>query len=143
MKTSKAKRAPRKGPAAASATRPPTARQKNAQDRALVATVLSALDDLKAQNVTVLDVRGLTDVADTLVVASGTSDRHVKSLAGRVAERAKEAGFRALGLEGARDGEWVLIDLQDVIVHVMLPRVREFYGLEKLWDARAGGRARA
>jgi ribosome-associated protein len=108
---------------------------------ALVATVLAALDDLKAQNVSVMDVRELTDVTDTVVVASGTSDRHVKSLAGRVAERAKEAGFRAMGLEGARDGEWVLIDLRDVIVHVMLPRVREFYGLEKLWDAR--GRASA
>lgn len=108
---------------------------------ALVATVLAALNDLKAQNVAVMDVTTLTDVADTVVVASGTSDRHVKSLAGRVAERAKEAGYRAMGLEGARDGEWVLIDLQDVIVHVMLPRVREFYGLEKLWDAR--GRASA
>jgi len=107
----------------------------------LTALVTAALDDLKAQNVAVLDVRTLTGVADTIVIASGTSDRHVKSLAGRVLERAKEAGFRALGVEGEREGEWVLVDLQDVIVHVMLPRVREFYGLEKLWDARAGERA--
>jgi ribosome-associated protein len=107
---------------------------------ALSAVVTAALDDLKANNVTVLDVRGLTSMADTIVIASGTSDRHVKSLAGRVLERAREAGFRSLGVEGERDGEWVLVDLQDVIVHVMLPRVREFYGLEKLWDVRAGAR---
>ncbi|HUO96587.1 MAG TPA: ribosome silencing factor [Steroidobacteraceae bacterium] len=103
--------------------------------------VRAALDDLKAQNVAVLDVSGLTDVTDTIVIASGTSDRHVKSLAGRVLERAKEAGFRSIGVEGERDGEWVLVDLQDVIVHLMLPRVREFYALEKLWDVRSAGRA--
>ncbi|HUO78558.1 MAG TPA: ribosome silencing factor [Steroidobacteraceae bacterium] len=107
----------------------------------LAEVVTAALDDLKAQNVAVLDVSELTDVADTIVIASGTSDRHVKSLAGRVLERAKEAGFRALGTEGEREGEWVLVDLQDVIVHVMLPRIREFYALEKLWDVRATGRA--
>jgi ribosome-associated protein len=107
----------------------------------LTELVTAALDDLKAQNVTVLDVRELTGMTDTIVIASGTSDRHVKSLAGRVLERAKAAGFRSLGIEGERDGEWVLVDLQDVIVHVMLPRVREFYGLEKLWDVRSAGRA--
>ena len=107
----------------------------------LTELVTAALDDLKAQNVAVLDVRALTSVADTVVIASGTSDRHVKSLAGRVVERAKDGGFRALGIEGEREGEWVLVDLQDVIVHVMLPRVREFYGLEKLWDVRVGERA--
>ena len=104
----------------------------------LLTLVATTLADLKAQNVAVLDVRQLTDVADTIVIASGTSDRHVKSLASRVLERARDAGFRALGIEGEREGEWVLVDLQDVIVHVMLPRVREFYALEKLWDARAG-----
>jgi ribosome-associated protein len=120
----------REGQATPTATRPP-----------LVELVAAALDDLKAQNVAVLDVRELTDVADTIVIASGTSDRHVKSIAGRVVERARDAGFRSLGVEGEREGEWVLVDLQDVIVHVMLPRVREFYGLEKLWDVRlaAGG----
>src|SRR6201987_2838822 len=96
--------------------------------------VTTALDDMKAVNVRVLDVRGLTDIADTMVIASGNSDRHVRSIAERVVERAKAAGFRPLGTEGERDGEWVLVDLQDVIVHVMLPRVREFYGLERLWD---------
>jgi ribosome-associated protein len=96
--------------------------------------VTAALDDMKAVNVKVLDVRGLTDIADTMIIASGNSDRHVKSIADRVVEKAKESGFRPLGKEGERDGEWVLVDLQDIIVHVMLPRVREFYGLERLWD---------
>ncbi len=101
---------------------------------------MTALDDIKAVNVRVLDVRGLTDIADTMVIASGNSDRHVRSIAERVVEKAKAAGFRPLGTEGARDGEWVLVDLQDIVVHVMLPRVREFYGLERLWD---GGPAAA
>jgi len=96
--------------------------------------VTAALDDMKAVNVKVLDVRGLTDIADVMIIASGNSDRHVKSIADRVVEKARESGFRPLGKEGERDGEWVLVDLQDIIVHVMLPRVREFYGLERLWD---------
>lgn len=129
-KAGPAKRAPRKK--AAAPARP-----------ALIETITAALDDLKAQNVTVLDVRKLTDVTDTIVIASGTSDRHVKSLAGSVYEKAKQAGFRPLGIEGEKEGEWVLVDLQDAIVHVMLPRVREFYGLEKLWDVREGSRAGA
>ena len=102
--------------------------------------VTAALEDMKAVNVRVLDVRGLTDIVDTMVIASGNSDRHVRSIAERVVEKAKAAGLRPLGTEGARDGEWVLVDLQDVLVHVMLPRVREFYGLENLWD---GGPAQA
>jgi ribosome-associated protein len=96
--------------------------------------VTTALDDMKAVNVKVLNVRGLTDIADTFVIASGNSDRHVKSIADRVIQSAKAAGFRTHGLEGARDSEWVLVDLNDVIVHVMLPRTREFYGLERLWE---------
>ena len=89
----------------------------------------AALDDMKAVNVQVMDVRDVTDIADCMVIASGNSDRHVRSIADRVVERAKAAGFRPYGREGERDGEWVLVDLNDVIVHVMLPRVREFYGL--------------
>ena len=130
----------------AKTTRKPAPRPARAAAAArprLTEVVTAALDDLKAQNVAVLDVSGLTDVADTIVIASGTSDRHVKSLAGRVLERAKQAGFRSLGTEGEREGEWVLVDLQDVIVHVMLPRIREFYALEKLWDVRSFGRAAA
>lgn len=111
---------------AQSAAAPPTA---------LRSIVMAALEDMKAVNVKVLDVRRLTDITDTMVIASGTSDRHVRSVAERVIEKAKQAGFRAFGVEGERDGEWVLVDLPDVLVHIMLPRVREFYGLEKLWDA--------
>jgi ribosome-associated protein len=101
----------------------------------LVRTVVAALDDMKAVNVKILDVRKVTDVSDCMVLASGNSDRHVRSIADRVVERAKAAGFRPIGVEGQRDGEWVLVDLNDVLVHVMLPRVREFYGLEELWEA--------
>jgi ribosome-associated protein len=99
--------------------------------------VAAALEDMKAVNVKVMDVRGLTDIADVMVVASGNSDRHVRSVADRVIEKAKEAGFRPLGIEGAREGEWVLVDLQDIVVHVMLPRVREFYSLERMWETEA------
>jgi ribosome-associated protein len=104
---------------------------------ALIKTVTAALEDMKAVNVQVLDVRGVTDIADCMIIASGNSDRHVRSIADRVVERCKAAGFRPYGREGERDAEWVLVDLNDVIVHVMLPRVREFYGLEHLWERPA------
>ena len=107
----------------------------------LRAVVLKALDDMKALEIKVLDVRGLTDVADTMVIASGTSDRHVRAVAQRVVERTKAEGFRPHGVEGQQDSDWVLIDLNELIVHVMLPRVREFYGLEKLWDMTTTKRA--
>jgi ribosome-associated protein len=111
---------------------------------ALVKAVTAALDDMKAVNVKVLDVREVTDISDCMVVASGNSDRHVRSIADRVVERARAGGFRPIGVEGQRDGEWVLVDLNDVLVHVMLPRVREFYGLEELWEApRAVAKVRA
>lgn len=111
-----------------------TTRRTRAQISPLQEVVTAALDDMKAANVKVMDVRGITDIADTMIIASGTSDRHVRSIADRVVERAKAAGFRPYGVEGARDGEWVLVDLNDIVLHVMLPRVREFYGLERLWD---------
>ena len=97
--------------------------------------VLAALDEMKAVNIKLLDVRELTDIADAMIVASGTSDRHVRAIAQRVVEKARAAGRRPLGIEGERDGEWVLVDLQDVLLHVMLPRVREFYSIEQLWEA--------
>ena len=100
---------------------------------ALQVVVAGALDDMKAVNVRVIDVRRLSDIFDTLVIASGTSDRHVRSIADSVVAKAKVAGFRPLGIEGEGTGDWVLVDLGDVVVHVMLPRVREFYSLEKLW----------
>jgi len=96
--------------------------------------VVRSLEDLKAVDLKVLDVSELTSITDTMVVASGTSGRHVRALAENVVEKSKAFGQRPIGLEGEREGEWVLVDLQDILVHVMLPRVRDFYQLEKLWD---------
>ena len=117
----------------------PAAKKTRTGPGALTKIAIAALDEMKAVNVKVMDVRKLTDVADTMIVATGNSDRHVKSIADRVVQRCKEAGFRPYGMEGERDGEWVLLDLQDIVLHVMLPRVREFYALEKLWQG--GGAA--
>jgi ribosome silencing factor RsfS/YbeB/iojap len=113
------------------------------QTQPVVNVVENALDEMKAVNVKVLAVKKLTDITDTMIIASGNSDRHVRSIADRVVEFAKKAGFRPMGVEGASDGEWVLVDLQDVIVHIMLPRVREFYRLESLWDVSAARREAA
>jgi ribosome-associated protein len=100
----------------------------------LLALVIDALDDLKGVDLKVLDVTGLTSITDRMVVVSGTSTRHVKALADHVAFKAKQAGNPPLGVEGEQAAEWVLIDLGDVVVHVMLPPVRAFYALEKLWS---------
>ncbi len=105
--------------------------------------VVDALDDIKAQDIVKLDVRDMTTVTDYMIVASGTSSRHVQALVENVAEKAKAAGHRPLGIEGEDGGEWVLLDLQDALVHVMLPKVREFYNLEKLWSLPATNDARA
>ncbi|MEN1926942.1 ribosome silencing factor [Luteimonas sp. MJ293] len=101
---------------------------------ALLRQVHIALEELKAKEVTELDVRGKTSVCDFMVVASGTSSRHVKSIADEVVRQAKVLDVRPLGVEGQTEAEWVLVDLGDVVVHVMLPRVREFYALERLWS---------
>lgn len=103
------------------------------QSNELLKLAQTSLEDMKARDVCVLDVRRLTSVTDYLLIASGTSDRHVRSLAQNLVETAKEAGQRPLGVEGQESGEWVLIDLCDVVVHVMQPRAREFYKLEDLW----------
>ncbi|MEY2167746.1 MULTISPECIES: ribosome silencing factor [unclassified Rhodanobacter] len=111
-----------------------TSRKTKADSTAeLRKTVIAALEELKAKDVREIDVRGKTSIADLLVIASGTSARHVKSIADEVVKFAKKAGVMPLGVEGEQEAEWVLVDLGDVIVHVMLPRIREFYGLERLW----------
>jgi len=96
--------------------------------------VINALEDLKAENIVVLDVRDKTDVTDYIIVASGNSSRHVKSIANNVVMEAKKAGHAPLGVEGETDGEWLLVDLADIVVHVMQPQIREFYDLENLWQ---------
>jgi ribosome-associated protein len=101
--------------------------------------VVAALEDLKAKDVREIDVRGKTSIADILFIASGTSARHVKSIADEVIKFAKEAGVMPLGVEGQTEAEWVLVDLGDIIVHVMMPRIREFYGLERLWTVGDDG----
>ncbi|MBN2885565.1 MAG: ribosome silencing factor [Chromatiaceae bacterium] len=97
--------------------------------------VVETLNDMKARDIEVMDVRGKTAVTDYMIVASGTSDRHVKAIAETVAFRAKDAGEAPLGTEGLAEGEWALVDLNGVVLHVMLPRVRDFYSLERLWSA--------
>ena len=141
-----AKKTPTRTPAArprmskADAIRPPAARTRKpapakTPDPAerLHRIVVGALDDLKARDIVEVDVRGKSSVTDLLVIASGTSSRHVKSIADEVVKKAKQAGLPPIGVEGQREAEWVLVDLGDIIVHVMLPRTREFYGLERLW----------
>ena len=110
----------------------------NASDESdLLGIAERVLEDLKAVNPVVMDVRSLSSVMDYLVIASGTSSRHVKSLADNVLMKAKEQGLRPLGVEGERVGEWVLVDFGDVVVHVMQPAIRSFYDLERLWSVRA------
>jgi len=124
-------------PAPVKALKTPRTRKKPAAAAApadrLRSLVLAALDDLKARDVREIDVREKSSVTDLLVVASGTSSRHVKSIADEVVRKAKKAGLPPIGVEGQREAEWVLVDLGDIVVHVMLPRTREFYGLERLW----------
>jgi len=118
-------------------------RELRMNSESLVALIIDALNDVKGKDIVKLDVRNMTTVTDYMVVASGTSNRHVKALVDNVAESVKEAGRRPVGIEGEEGGEWVLLDLQDALVHVMLPKVREFYNLEKLWSIVPTGDATA
>ncbi len=98
--------------------------------------VIKALKDVKGEEIVCLDISEMTDISDYMVVASGNSNRQVKALVDSVLEEAQSTGIKPLGVEGQEQGEWVLIDLTDVIVHVMLPKVRDFYDLEGLWSMR-------
>lgn len=102
----------------------------------LTQLAVGALEDLKAVNITVLNICNISSVADAMIVASGTSNRHVKSLADNVKDVVKANGVQPLGIEGLETSEWVLVDLGDVIVHIMQPSTRDFYDLERLWTAR-------
>ncbi len=100
----------------------------------LAGTVIKALEELKAVDIKKLDVKRLTSITDMMIIASGTSNRQVKSLADKVIEETKRISVIPLGTEGHQEGEWVLIDLGDVIVHIMHPKTRDYYQLEKLWS---------
>ena len=99
--------------------------------------VLEALGDLKAKEIRTIDVKNKTSVTDIIVIASGNSTRQVKALADNVVVRVKERGLEPLGIEGGQGSGWVLVDLGDIVVHVMLPETRDFYNLEKLWGEDA------
>jgi len=103
------------------------------QAEALKDLVTNALEDLKAKDVSVIDVRDRTSVTDFMILASGTSNRHVRSLAESVVAEAREQGVRAANVEGDNASDWILVDLGDVVAHVMMPATREFYDLERLW----------
>jgi|SRR5690554_881491 len=103
--------------------------------------VINALEDLKGKNIVQLDVRGLSDVTDNLIIASGTSNRHVKSMANNAVEDAKKLGHMPLGVEGMDAGDWVLVDFGDTVVHVMQEETRNFYELEKLWSIKPSNRS--
>jgi ribosome-associated protein len=105
----------------------------DAGDR-LLEIVIAALEDIKGVDIRVIDVRGLTAITDRMVIVSGTSSRHIKALAENVVLEAKQHGFTALGVEGEDSTGWILVDLTDVVVHIMMPEIREFYALEKLWS---------
>lgn len=103
--------------------------------------VVSSLEDFKATDITVIDVSGKNPLTERMVIATGNSTRHVKSMAVNLVVNAKAAGNPPLGVEGEGEGEWVLVDLNDVIVHLMLPQTRAFYNLENLWEASADHRS--
>ncbi|RJG14310.1 ribosome silencing factor [Pseudomonas cavernicola] len=111
------------------------------QSEELVKLAIAALEDIKAQDITTIDVREKTSITDFMVIASGTSSRHVKSLVDNVLEKVKEKGVRPLGSEGLDTGEWALLDLGDVVVHVMQVATRQFYDLERLWQGAEQSRA--
>lgn len=111
---------------------------KHSDSAALAELAVRAIEDLKGKDIRRMDVSALTDVMDEIVIASGTSSRHVKSIADNVVDAARKAGVRPIGVEGTETGEWILVDFGGVVVHVMGEEPRRFYALEKLWTAPAG-----
>jgi len=103
--------------------------------------ILTALEAAKGQEIKVINVRGLTDFTDEMILVSGTSSRHVQTLSDKVKSHLRECGVRAVGTEGEKVGDWVLIDFGDIVVHVMRPQIRDFYNLEKLWGNGAANAA--
>ena len=110
------------------------ASDNSVSDTDLLQCVTSLLDDYKARDVQVIDVRGISSLSDYVILATGTSTRHLQAVAENLVVGLKRAGYQPLGVEGQRDSDWVLVDADDVIVHLMLAQAREFYNLEKLWD---------
>lgn len=108
---------------------------------ALKDMALSVLEDAKAENIQTIDLRDRGSFADYMLVASGNSTRQVKAMADRLVQRVKASGIKPLGVEGDREAEWVLVDLADIVVHIMLPQTRAFYNLEKLWSAPSASRS--
>ncbi|MDE0762161.1 MAG: ribosome silencing factor [Cellvibrionales bacterium] len=100
----------------------------------LTEIVVNALEDVKALDIALIDVRGLTDIMDTMVVASGNSSRQVKALANNLVVDAKSAGYTPIGVEGDDTSEWILVDFGDLVAHIMLPATRQLYDLERLWS---------
>ncbi len=106
---------------------------------AVTALVVGVLEDLKAERIVELDVAHLTSITDVMIIASGRSDRHVRAISEALLEKCKASRYSLLGVEGLKGGEWVLVDLADVVVHVMLPATRDFYEIERLWDFASPG----
>jgi len=101
--------------------------------------VINAVEDLKAFDINLVNVQGRSSVTDVLLFASGRSDRQVKSIANNVIAEVKKVGIQPLGVEGLNTGDWVLVDLGDLVLHVMLPQVRDYYGIERMWEADEAG----
>lgn len=98
------------------------------------AAVIDALEDIKAFDITVMDVRKMTSMTNYMIVASGNSTRQCKAIADNVREKMREKGVPLRGTEGEKEGEWVLVDLDDIVVHIMIPSARAYYNLEQLWS---------
>lgn len=113
-------------------------RAKKLSAKNILQAIQDALEDAKAKDIVMLDVSKISDFTDCMVVASGTSNRHVSSVADRVTDKLRELGLRPIGTEGQKTGDWVLVDFGDVVVHVMREQVRDFYNLEKLWSDAKG-----